>query len=163
MLNLDWKESAACRAADPLLFEIIDEDHPQYSGDPEEYKKVFFYNAERALSYCLSCPVLDECHQNASPEDLMFTVRGGQLPAGPHETKAEGKRRRATLRAVRAGRKPGQRGRPKKSKPNSGSFKKQYCPQKHKLPIPGGNCYQCDRNRRSYERARIRNLAKLMG
>lgn len=65
-----WRDDAACLFSDPSQFEV---DELRRMADEE--KK--FASAKET---CGLCPVRAECLEDASREDLMFTMRGGLLP-----------------------------------------------------------------------------------
>jgi hypothetical protein len=60
-----WMTDASCVGLDPELFAFDHADH----------KKL-----KKALNVCTGCPVRASCLETASPVDLKFTVRGGEIP-----------------------------------------------------------------------------------
>jgi len=80
IIDPQWKKDAACRAASPEIFDYVDKDHPQYTGDNSWDVMVMEAMYEVALGYCASCPVLDLCDATKRREDSAQTVRGGRLP-----------------------------------------------------------------------------------
>jgi hypothetical protein len=65
-----WESEAICSNADPSLFEFNE-------ADPEGSASLIETGID---TYCLFCPVSDECLTNATDEDKTWTVRGGQKP-----------------------------------------------------------------------------------
>src|SRR5882757_4022014 len=65
----EWQDHAACSGVDPALFDV------DGRKSAEREAKIL-----KALSFCNECPVSGECREAASPEDLAYTVRGGQVP-----------------------------------------------------------------------------------
>lgn len=61
-----WQEDAACKGMDPQMFEV--------DGRLDEGRQV---EIARAISVCNSCPVKQQCLDDASEIDLATTVRGG--------------------------------------------------------------------------------------
>lgn len=62
----EWQEGAACSGMDPKMFEV--------DGRLDEERKV---EIARAISVCSSCPVKQQCLDDASEMDLATTIRGG--------------------------------------------------------------------------------------
>ena len=76
-----WQDDAACLYKDPVLFEIIDDEHPA-GKDLNRQQKILqtVKNFAEAKTICDSCPVLKQCGENASGDDLAFTFRAGRRP-----------------------------------------------------------------------------------
>lgn len=76
-----WTDEAACRAADPELFQMSQKGDPDVEGlnlrEVREHNEAKF---KLALSYCEGCPIRAACLENADPSDLHWSVRGGELP-----------------------------------------------------------------------------------
>lgn len=82
-----WKDDAACAFQPSSLFELADTFSPISEGivpsgdDPvPAIKDLNTVNFERALEICASCPVLNQCEEDAEPGDFRWTVRAGRLP-----------------------------------------------------------------------------------
>src|SRR5262245_44009807 len=81
-LDADWRDQAACRDADPRLFDYDPE------TDPES-------TAEAAKGMCAGCPVSAACLSDAlslPPDDDCVGILGGLTPAersGPRKRQAE--------------------------------------------------------------------------
>lgn len=76
-----WQDDAACASVDPDLFQMSS------TGDPgaEELRNQALtkYNQEKietAQRICAGCPVRKECLADATPSDLHWSVRGGEVP-----------------------------------------------------------------------------------
>ena len=86
-----WQDDAACKGADPVLFEILNKDHPASEGlDLVEQVEQTRENFEDAATYCDRCPVRAACMADATPEDLHWTFRAGVIP-GAFSGKAIGR------------------------------------------------------------------------
>ena len=75
----DWQERAACRTADPTIFN----GPPRRSPEPGERKEPAS-QARRRLSlakahYCDECPVGQECMDEALKDPYMWGIRNGQF------------------------------------------------------------------------------------
>jgi WhiB family redox-sensing transcriptional regulator len=57
---VDWQESAVCAQTDPEVF------FPEKGGSTREAKKI-----------CITCPVRQECLEDALVKDEGFGIRGG--------------------------------------------------------------------------------------
>lgn len=75
----DWRHEAACRGANPLLFE-------ECTGDTDPKLSVVDRNTvtnmrfKEAKKLCDICPVRLDCERNATFEELMATTRAGVAP-----------------------------------------------------------------------------------
>lgn len=75
-----WQTSAECTDKS-YLFQIIEPGSLQASGlNGREIKLMNDSNFRVAEKICGRCPVIQQCYQNALPEDLAFTYRAGLLP-----------------------------------------------------------------------------------
>jgi hypothetical protein len=135
-----WQDNAACKGADPVLFELLNEDHP--ASEALNRTDMFHQNVENfedAATYCERCPVLAECLASASDDDLDWTVRGGRTP------------RKFTGLPV---------GRPRKHNPNSGKRNKivngkKRCSKGHEYDVNAARCPQC---RATYKKWYLREV-----
>lgn len=64
-----WRDRAACRDADPRLFEIDGAGQHPYAAE--------------ANTYCNRCPVRRECLADAVEHKVTYTWRGGRAIRGP--------------------------------------------------------------------------------
>src|SRR5262245_39831227 len=81
-LDADWRDQAACRDADPRLFDYDPE------TDPES-------TAEAAKGMCAGCPVSAACLSDAlslPPDDDCVGILGGLTPATVWPAQASGRR-----------------------------------------------------------------------
>lgn len=71
-----WYDHAACKGMPSYMF-LVPDLEGRASG--EEVSDIAS-NLRRGREVCLTCPVRDECLSDASDEDLLTTLRGGQIP-----------------------------------------------------------------------------------
>lgn len=75
--ELLWQDLAACGAADPDDFE------PAFLNGTNAAERTRATNEarfRRASEICKSCPVLQECKENATNTDMWYTYRAGEVP-----------------------------------------------------------------------------------
>jgi hypothetical protein len=54
MTGVDWRQQAACRGADPHLFDALSEEERRVCGSyPDSLERI-----QQARSFCAGCPVL---------------------------------------------------------------------------------------------------------
>lgn len=84
-----WTDEAACRDADPELFQVAQQGDPD-AGDlkAQALRDYNLAKFEVALSYCDTCPIKTDCLKQSDPSDRHWSVRGGELP-----TKIAGERK----------------------------------------------------------------------
>lgn len=72
----DWREDAACREAEPRMFEYDPDEYPDKTWDE------WTQDISTALTICGACSVLQECKKSAmlGGYDRSVTVRGGLRP-----------------------------------------------------------------------------------
>ena len=137
-----WQDRAACAGTDPTIFEIIDDDHAAGVGLlVNDRIKLTNENFAKAEEICLSCPVMDECWEDADTEDRQWVYRAGRYPS-----RFSGKTRGRPVGAV------------------TGAIKGVRCRVGHSLP-PGhtGRCPDCLENRKArsrYAKAEARQRKK---
>lgn len=76
-----WVDDANCNGVDPELFQVASQGDPEVEG--LYGKQLARYNlekAEQAMGTCEGCPVKQRCLDEATPGDLFWSVRGGELP-----------------------------------------------------------------------------------
>ena len=78
---LGWRAEAKCREYDPEMFD---------AGPVSDARKI-----QQAIEICGSCPVTDQCWEDAKPGDRDYSVRGGRWPR-----QQGGKPRRQVVRIV---------------------------------------------------------------
>lgn len=71
-MKYTWRDEAVCSGADYSEFS-----YPEKVGSQHRSILVMF-----TKEYCDRCPVKKECLEDATPDDLRYTVRGGRLPSG---------------------------------------------------------------------------------
>ena len=77
-----WQDLAACNNVAPVIFEIIDEDHPSGVGLSHNEKVALTNdNFEVAEELCLNCPVMDACWADATQDDREWSYRAGRYPS----------------------------------------------------------------------------------
>lgn len=76
-----WQDEAACKDADPKLFMFLEGQSQDSIGlNHDERIRINYENHEDAKSYCDRCPVLLQCRESATEDDLDWTVRAGMSP-----------------------------------------------------------------------------------
>lgn len=77
-----WQDRAACLGEDPVVFEIIDEDHVLGLGiGVNDRINLTNENFAIAEELCLSCPVMDACWKDSTPNDREWSYRAGRYPS----------------------------------------------------------------------------------
>jgi ferredoxin len=76
-----WTDDAACKDADPDLFQVSRRGDPGTEGlGTHAVNKFNKAKVEEAKVYCEGCPVRATCLEQAEPNDLYWSVRGGATP-----------------------------------------------------------------------------------
>lgn len=75
----EWHSQAACSGMNPSGFMLRDMDS-MVVGNSNDLWKLNDERVKAAQTVCHSCPVRQECFDDANEEDLNWTVRGGQRP-----------------------------------------------------------------------------------
>lgn len=72
-----WYDHAACKGMPGYMF-LVPDLKGRASG--EEIAKIA-KNLRKGREVCMTCPVIADCLEDASDEDLLASLRGGQIPA----------------------------------------------------------------------------------
>ncbi len=76
-----WQEDAKCGSYPSEWFNVLDHDSPGMEG--KSRRELLFLNLANyglAEEVCIECPVFFQCKQDATEDDLKYTVRGGEKP-----------------------------------------------------------------------------------
>lgn len=76
-----WTDDAKCVGSKSELFQVSEVTDPGLEGiSHPELRKFNLAKVEQAKAICEGCPVRATCLREAEPQDLFWSVRGGQTP-----------------------------------------------------------------------------------